>query len=148
VGAQGDLCTDSIFWCTVSPHLFYSASSPVPPKKDSVLHNGTSSYVLGSISLPKLLNLNSPKAIAICSCRFIVVHITPTRSGELASHAGGGHTYDGVLPCAPKGSSLTLLAPPQCHEALGTMPHTLVSMDQSPQRGRLELDFGGEIRSK
>jgi hypothetical protein len=38
-------------------------------------------------------------------------------------HAGGSHTYDGVLPGAPKGSSVALLSPPQCHAAFGTMPH-------------------------
>jgi len=66
---------------------------------------------------------------------------------------GGRHAYDAVLPAAPKGSYVTLLSPPQCHAAFGTMPHTLASMDQSPVRrprtlppllrGHLGLDFGG-----
>jgi hypothetical protein len=41
--------------------------------------------------------------------RFPVIHVSPTRTGELVTalpaepHAGGRHTYDGVLPGAPKG---------------------------------------------
>jgi hypothetical protein len=36
--------------------------------------------------LPKQGGLNSAKTFAIFSCRFIVVHISPTRTGELSSH--------------------------------------------------------------
>jgi hypothetical protein len=69
--------------------------------------------------------------------RFLVVHISPTRTRELKSapaepNAGGRHPYDGVLHGAPKVSFATLLSPHQCHGALGTMPHTLVFVDQSP----------------
>jgi hypothetical protein len=48
------------------------------------------------------------------SFRFLVVHISPTRTGELKQsppaepYAGGRHTYDGVLPGAPKGLFATL----------------------------------------
>jgi hypothetical protein len=45
---------------------------------------------------------------------------------------GGRHWYDRVLPGAPKGSLMTLLSPPQCHAALGTIPHALALVDQSP----------------
>jgi hypothetical protein len=48
--------------------------------------------------------------------------------------AGRRHTYGGMLPCAPKGLCATLLSPPQCHSAFGTMPHTLASLDHSPVR--------------
>jgi hypothetical protein len=103
--------------------------------------------------------LNSAKPSTFF-CRFLVVHISPTRTGELKSspaepHTGGRHTYDRVLPGAPKGSFVTLLSPPQCHADFDTMPHTLASVDQShvcrprtlplPRRGRLGLDFGGII---
>jgi hypothetical protein len=66
---------------------------------------------------------------------FLVVPISPTRTGELNSHHQQSPmrvTYDGVLPGAPKGPFVTLLSPPQCHAAFGTMPHTLASVDQSP----------------
>jgi hypothetical protein len=46
-------------------------------------------------------------------------------------HAGGRHTDDGVLSDAPNGSFATLLSPPKCRAAFGTMPHTLDSVDQS-----------------
>jgi hypothetical protein len=46
-------------------------------------------------------------------------------------HAGGRHTDDGVLSDAPNGSFATLLSPPKCRAAYGTMPHTLESVDQS-----------------
>jgi hypothetical protein len=49
-------------------------------------------------------------------------------------HAGVRHTYDGVLRDVPKVYLTTLLSPPQCHAAFGTMPHTLASVDQSPVR--------------
>jgi hypothetical protein len=39
-----------------------------------------------------------------------------------------------VLPDAPKGSLTTLLSPPKCHAAFGTIRHTLASLDQSPIR--------------
>jgi hypothetical protein len=70
-------------------------------------------------------------------CRFIVVNISHTRTGELKllpsaePHASGRHTYNRVLG-SQKGSFATLLSPPQCHAAFGTMPHTLASVDQSP----------------
>jgi hypothetical protein len=47
-------------------------------------------------------------------------------------HAGVRHAYGGVLPGVLKGSFATLLSPPQCHAAFGTMPHTLATKDQSP----------------
>jgi hypothetical protein len=66
-------------------------------------------------------------------------------------HAGGRYTLDGVLPGALKRSFVTLLSPPQFHAAFGTMPHTLATVDLSPdrcprtlpppRRGRLGLDF-------
>jgi hypothetical protein len=75
------------------------------------------------------------------------------QSPSAEPHAGGRHTYDGVLPGAREGSLATLLSPPQCHAAFGTMPHTLASVDQSPvcrprtlpppRQGRLGLSFGG-----
>jgi hypothetical protein len=92
----------------------------------------------------------------------LVVHYRSTRTGEHKSppaepHAGGRHWYDGVLPGTPKGSLATLLSPPQCHATLGTIPHTLASVDLCPVRplmtwppppppwqGRQGLDFGGD----
>jgi hypothetical protein len=95
-------------------------------------------------------------------CRFFVVHVSPSVTRELKSpaaepHAGGRHThtYDRVLPGAPKGPFVTLLSPPQCYADFVTMPHTLASVDQSPvcrprtlpppREGRLGLDFGGVL---
>jgi hypothetical protein len=71
------------------------------------------------------------------SLLFIVFHLRSTRTGEEKSlptepHTGGRHCYEGVLPGALKGSLMTLLSPLQRHAALGTIPHTLVSVNQSP----------------
>jgi hypothetical protein len=48
------------------------------------------------------------------------------------SHMDGRHCHDKVLPGAPKGLLATLLSLPQCNVALGTIPHILASIDQSP----------------
>jgi hypothetical protein len=61
---------------------------------------------------------------------------------------GGRHTYNGVLPGDPKGSFATLLSLPHCYVAIGTMPHTLASVDHSHvcrPRVHLGLDFGGVL---
>jgi hypothetical protein len=47
-------------------------------------------------------------------------------------HTGGRHEYKGVLPGAPRGSLAAPQLPPQCHAALGTMPHTLAWVDPCP----------------
>jgi hypothetical protein len=39
VDAQGDPCTATMFWFIVRPHFLYSASSPVPLTKYTILHN-------------------------------------------------------------------------------------------------------------
>jgi hypothetical protein len=44
----------------------------------------------------------------------------------------GRHTYNGVLPSAPKGSFVTLLSVPQFLAAFSMMPHTLALLYQSP----------------
>jgi hypothetical protein len=88
------------------------------------------------------------------SCRVLVVHINSTRARELISHRPESpmrlkvkHTTG----CCPVPRMFFLLSPPQCHEAFGTMPHTLTSVDQNPvcrprtfhpPRGRLWLGFG------
>jgi hypothetical protein len=67
-------------------------------------------------------------------CRFLVVHINSTRTGELQSPQQSPMSAEGIyatgclLPCAPKGSFATLLPPPQCHAAFGTF----ASVDQNP----------------
>jgi hypothetical protein len=45
-----------------------------------------SSRLVPKNCLPKRRILNSDKAFPIFSCRFLVVHISPTRTGELDSH--------------------------------------------------------------
>jgi hypothetical protein len=67
---------------------------------------------------------------------FHVIHSSLTTTGELNSqHQQSPMRWKaGVLPGAPKGSFATLLSPPLCHAAFGTMPHTLASVDQSPVR--------------
>jgi hypothetical protein len=75
------------------------------------------------------------------------------QSPSAQPHVNGKHTYDGVLPSAPKGS-LATLSPLQCHAASRTMPHTLALVDHSPvchprtltplQQGCLGLDYGGK----
>jgi hypothetical protein len=69
----------------------------------------------------------------------LVFHYRSPRTGGGKSppaepHAGGRRWYDGVLPSTPNGWLASLLSPPQCHAALGTIPHTLASVDQSPVR--------------
>jgi hypothetical protein len=70
-------------------------------------------------------------AFAIFFCRFLVVHISPTRTGESEQsppaepHADGRHIHTtGLLP----GSFETLLSLPRCHAAFGTMPHITRSL--------------------
>jgi hypothetical protein len=84
--------------------------------------------------LPKQRNLNSAVPFTIFSCGFLVVHVSPTRTGELNSHCQQSlmQVNAGVLPSAPIGLFATLLLPPQWHAAFGMMPHTLASVDQSP----------------
>jgi hypothetical protein len=92
------------------------------------------------------------------SCRCLVVHISPTITGELKQspptelHEGGRHTYDRVLPDAPKGSFMTLLPPPQCHATFGMMRYTLARWaralfailwhNPSLWQGSVGLEFG------
>jgi hypothetical protein len=85
-----------------------------------------------------------------------VFHNSPSRTRELKVttielHAGGRHTYDWVLPGAPKGSFVSLLSPPEGHAPLGTMPHILASVVRDlfailwrnpPRQGCLRLDSG------
>jgi hypothetical protein len=45
---------------------------------------------------------------------------------------GGIHEYDMVQPGASERLLAMLPSPPQCHTAVITMPHFLVSVDHSP----------------
>lgn len=53
-----------------------------------------------------------------------------TQSLPTEPHMDGRQEHD-VLPGAPKGSLVTLLSPPQCCAVFHTIPHILVSVDQS-----------------
>jgi hypothetical protein len=121
------------------PHLLYCAGSPVPLTKYSSLRKGISSQSLGSINLFTV----ETKFEFSETLRYFFLYISCgphyyhknrgiKQSPPAEPHGGGRHTYDGVLPCAPKGSFVTLLPPPQCHAVFGTMRHTLASVDQSP----------------
>jgi hypothetical protein len=115
-------------------------------------------FLLREINLlAKSLHCRAPfDGIRHLPCRFLVLHISAIRSGELKSppaepYDGGRHTYDEVLPGALKASFETI-SPTQGYAAIGTMPHTLASEDQSPvcrprtlppRRGRPRLDFLG-----
>jgi hypothetical protein len=63
VGAQGNACPATTFWSVGRPHLIYSASSPVPLSKNSILltefHH---SRLVPQKCLPKRRTLNSAKA--------------------------------------------------------------------------------------
>jgi hypothetical protein len=122
-------CVPICFIPPVVPYLWQSTVSYIMESK----HRRLVSWK----RLPKRWNLNSAKSLRdFWPCRFLMVHISRTRTGELVTTSrvpwGGGHTHDGVLPGALKGSFATLLSPPQCHAAFGTMPHTLAAVDQSP----------------
>jgi hypothetical protein len=120
------------------PHLLYSASSPVPLTKCSTYI--TESHYRRLVPcgcLPKRRNFNSVTAFAIFPCNFCRLYQCHKnqrlkQSPAAKPHVGGRHTHNGVLPGAPKGSFATLLSPPQCHVAFGTMPHTLAPVDHSP----------------
>ena len=53
-------------------------------------------------------------------------------SSSTEPHAEGRPTYNGVWAWFPEGLLTTLLSVPQCYAALGTIPSTLASVDQSP----------------
>jgi hypothetical protein len=76
-------------------------------------------------------------AFAICFCRVLAVLISPTRTRELnGHHQQSPMRVEGIHTAGycPKVSFATLISPPQCHAAFGTMSHTLASVDQSPVR--------------
>jgi hypothetical protein len=54
------------------------------------------------------------------------------RSPSMEPHADRRPTYNGVWTGSPRGSLMTQLSLPHCHAALGTIPSTLVWVDQSP----------------
>jgi hypothetical protein len=66
-------------------------------------------------------------------CRFLVVNISPTTTGELAPHhlqsPSAGGRQDAALYL--KGPFETLQSPSQCLAAFGMMFHTLASVDHS-----------------
>jgi hypothetical protein len=83
----GGLTRPPIFWSIVRSHLLYSASSPVPLTKYSILHKGISSQSLGSVKMfTQVTKFEFVKSLRNISCKFLVVHITPARTGELNSH--------------------------------------------------------------
>jgi hypothetical protein len=152
LAAQGHPCTATICWFTVRPHLLYSASSSAPLTKYSVLRKG--------ISIVPWLHKNvhpsdeiwsQIKTSQFFSCRFLVVHISPTRTEELVSHHQQSpiwwKTYKrrGAARC-PEGIVATLPSPVPCslrHDVshlalfvvLGCYPHR--------RGGRQGLGFGG-----
>jgi hypothetical protein len=65
-------------------------------------------------------------------CHVVRMRIKEVESPHAEPHMGGNHAYDRVLPDALKVSFITLLSPPQCYAALGTMPHILAQVVQSP----------------
>jgi hypothetical protein len=69
VGPQGNPYTSIIFWSILHPHLLYSASSPVPLTINVYLSNKIWMQLI----------------FAIFSCRFLMVCISLTRTGELNS---------------------------------------------------------------
>jgi hypothetical protein len=108
----------------------------------------------------KRRNLNSAKSYAIFSCKFLVVHIIPTRTGELNSHHQQGplwaedihttgccpvprrdrlrHCYLHLSAMQP---SARCLAP--CLQWTSAL-FAVLGRYPPPQRGRLGLNFGGE----
>jgi hypothetical protein len=127
VEAQGDPCTATIFWSIVPSHVLYSSSSPVPPTMYSTLHKNV--YLSNDIWI-QLKRSFFP-------CRFLVIHISSTRTGKLNSHHQQSpmpveciHTT-GCCP-VPRRDHLRHCYPPQCHAAFGTMPHILASVNHSP----------------
>jgi hypothetical protein len=70
-------------------------------------------------------------------CRFFVVHISLTRTGELTiHHLHSPIQVEGicttVLPGDSKGPFAILVSPSRCHATFSTMPHTLAALDHSP----------------
>jgi hypothetical protein len=81
VGAQGDPCTATIFDLLCFP-ILYSAHSPMPLTKFSILHSGILSQSLGVMKcFPKRRNLNSAKATLaqrLCEAVFCLYMAPPT----------------------------------------------------------------------
>jgi hypothetical protein len=174
VGAQGDPCIATILWSIVRPHLLYSASSPAPLTKYSILHNRISSVSLGS-SLPKRQNVNWAEAthkgcfrwyvapptnravnwtayiigllymaFALFFCAFLMVHISPTRTGDLNSHhqqccpGDDGIVCDTAITTAMQPSARCLTPWLRWTTAL----FAILRRYPPPWRGRLGLDIG------
>jgi hypothetical protein len=88
VAAQGNPCTVTIFWCIVRPHRLYSASSSVLLTKYSILHKNLTiaAWFHTKVYLSDEIWIQLKPSQFIFSCRFLVVHISPTITWELNSH--------------------------------------------------------------
>jgi hypothetical protein len=162
VSARGDPCAATSFWSIVLPHLIYYASSPIPLTKYSVLTEQNHLIVAWfhknvHLSDEILIQL---KPLPCCSCRCLVVHISPTRPGELNGHQHqqnpcGWKTYilRGAARC-PEGivcdTAVTTSVPCSLrHDAshLGLVDQSPVCWPWTlppPRRGRQGLDFWGK----
>jgi hypothetical protein len=84
VAAQGGPCTATIFWSVVRPHQHYSASSRVPLKSRPTLSYITESNHSRLSPSDKIQVQLKPSPFF--SCRFLMVHISRTRTLQLNSH--------------------------------------------------------------
>jgi hypothetical protein len=80
VGTRGDSCTLTIFWYIVHSPSFHSSSSLISPTKYSILHNGISSWSLGSLKcLLKQWDLHSANTRThIGHVRLFLSNLIPT----------------------------------------------------------------------
>jgi hypothetical protein len=160
VGVHRDPCTATIFWSIV--FTIYFIPPIVPYLWQSRVSYTTESHhsCLVYLSYEMWIQL---KLSLFLSCRFLVIHISQTRTGELNSHHQqspiwvediGLHTT-GCCP-VPRRDRL-----PHCYHRLSAMQisercltpwllwtrrmFAVIEHYPPPRRGQLGLDFGGDF---
>jgi hypothetical protein len=147
VGARGDLCTATIVWFIMITHMLYSASDPEP-------WQSTVSYIMESNHsrlVPEIW-------IQLKSSPIFPVDFLFTGTGELNSQNYQSPMWVESIHTTgcwsvPRKHRLRYCCHHLCHAAVGTIPHTLATVEQIPVRrprsyhpprqGRLGFDFEG-----
>jgi hypothetical protein len=137
VGTQGDPCTATIFRPVMHPYLLYSASSTIP--LTNVKYLTQRNLIIGAWSL-KTVYLSDEICIQIKTspffpCTFLVVRISPTRTGELKMSTTSRAPW-GCKPFIRRGAA-------RCPEGTVCDTGITTSVPRSLQHDASHLGFGG-----